>query len=197
MRPKAISAYAPVLVAMTLLSASGLQAQTTSTFTYSYNGPAFPIARDIADDITLVNVFVPRGIQITKVTANVEIDYPRPGDLNVYMYSPILTRTKLLERNCGSQGSLVNVTFDDAAPTRYSDACPSTAGAYRGNEPLSNYNGQIAFGTWRLAVENNGSDDFVEYLRGFTLNITGTVVTNKPLTAANGVYNAGSLESAP
>jgi uncharacterized protein (TIGR03437 family) len=196
MRSKAIAAYVLVLIAGTLLLASGVQAQT-STYTSSYNGPALPIARDSANIITLANIFVPKGIAITKVTANVEIDYPRPGDLNVYMYSPILTRTKLLERNCGSQGSVVNVTFDDAAATRYSDACPSTAGAYRGNEPLSNFNNQIALGTWTLAVENNGSDDFIGYLRGFTLNITGTAAPNKPLTTANAVYNAADLESGP
>ena len=92
---------------------------------------------------------------------------------------------------------MVNVTFDDAAPTRYSDTCPSTEGAYRGNEPLSNFNGQIALGTWTIAVENNGSDDFIGYLRGFTLNITGTAATNKPLTAASAVYNAADLESGP
>src|SRR3954452_21418733 len=195
MKPKAMAAYAPVLVAMTLLLPSGLQAQTTSTYTYSYSGPALPIARDGADIITLVNMFVPRGIRITKITANLEVDYPRPGDLNIYMYSPILTRTKLLERNCGSQGSVVNVTFDDAAPTRYSDTCPAAAGAYRANEPLANFNNQTALGTWSLAVENNGSDDFIGYVRGFTLNITGAAITNKPLTAANAVYNAADLES--
>jgi uncharacterized protein (TIGR03437 family) len=194
MRPKAIAAYVLVLIAGTVLLPSGLQAQT-STYTYSYNGPALPIGRDSADIISLVNIFVPKGIRITKVTANVEIDYPRPGDLNIYMYSPILTRTKLLERNCGSLGSVVNVTFDDAAATRYSDTCPATAGAYRGNEPLANFNDQTALGTWSLAVENNGSDDFVGYIRGFTLNITGAAITNKPLTVANAVYNAADLES--
>src|SRR3954466_7863364 len=129
MRPQAIAGYVSVFLAGTLLLPSGLQAQT-STYTYSYSGPALPIARDSADIISLVNIFVPKGIRITKITANVEIDYPRPGDLNIYMYSPILTRTKLLERNCGSQGSVLNVTFDDAAPSRYNDVCPAAPGSY-------------------------------------------------------------------
>ena len=161
MRPKAIVAQAFVLLAVALLFSSGLQAQT-STYTYSYSGAPFPIARDSANITTVVTMFVPRGIQIAKITANVELDYPRPGDLNVYMYSPILTRTKLLERNCGSQGSVSNVTFDDAAASRFSDACPSAAGSYRGNEPLSNFNNQSALGVWSLAVENNGSDDLLD-----------------------------------
>ena len=181
MRPKAIVAQAFVLLAVALLFSSGLQAQT-STYTYSYSGAPFRIARDSANITTVVTMFVPRGIQIAKITANVELDYPRPGDLNVYMYSPILTlyQAVFLQRNCGSQGSVSNVTFDDAAASRFSDACPSAAGSYRGNEPLSNFNNQSALGVWSLAVENNGSDDFIGFVRGFTLTITGSVMTNKP-----------------
>src|SRR5436305_12634493 len=149
MRLKTVVAQAFVLMAVALLFSFGLQAQT-STYTYSYSGAPFPIARDSANITTVVNMFVPRGILITKITANVEIDYPHPGDLNIYMYSPILTRTKLLEKNCGSQGTVANITFDDAAATRYSDTCPAAAGTYRGNEPLSNYNDQVSFGTWSL-----------------------------------------------
>jgi uncharacterized protein (TIGR03437 family) len=115
--------------------------------------------------------------------------------MNIYMYSPILTRTKLLERNCGSTGTLVNITFDDAASSRYSDSCPASAGTYRGNEPLSNFNNQIALGVWSLAVENNGSDDFVGYLRGFTIVFTGTAQTTKPITSAQAVFNAAGFQS--
>jgi uncharacterized protein (TIGR03437 family) len=188
------AAVSLILAAASLLSPTDAQAQSV-TYTYTYNGAALPILRDSADIISVANIFVPRAIRITKVTANVEIDYPHPGDLNIFMYSPILTRTRLLERNCGNQGSVANVTFDDAAPTRYGDVCPSTPGSYRGNEPLSNYNDQIALGTWSLAAENNGSDDFIGYLRGFTLVVTGTVVTTKPITGLDAVFNAASLQS--
>src|ERR1051326_8193475 len=168
-----------VVFIMALLSAAwivpfGAQAQTF-TYSYSYSGPPLPIFRDSADIITLANIFVPRAILISKVTVNVDIDYPRPGDINLFMYSAIATRTKLVERNCGSSGTLLNTTFDDSAPTRYSDACPvNSGGSYRGNEPLSNFNNQVALGVWSLAVENNGSDSFIGYLRQFTIIFTGT-----------------------
>jgi uncharacterized protein (TIGR03437 family) len=194
MRSKSIKLFGVLCIAIALFVGPSLQAQT-STYTYAYNGPALPIARDSANIITVVNIFVPKGIRVSKVTASIEIDYPRPGDLNVFMYSPILTRTKLLERNCGSQGSVANVVFDDAAGSRFSDTCPATAGTYRGNEPLSNFNDQTALGIWSLAVENNGSDDFIGYVRGFTVNITGAAISNKPITSANAVYNAADLES--
>jgi len=189
----AIIALTSVAAALTTNTA---QAQT-STFTYSYGGAPLPIFRDGADIITVANLFIPRSIAISKVTVNVDIDYPRPGDLNVYMYSPILTRTKLLERNCGNQGSLTNITFDDSAGSRYSDACPSApGGTYRGNETLSNYNNQNTIGLWSIAVENNGSNDFIGFLRGYTLTFTGTALTNAPpISAPQAVYNTASYQS--
>ena len=186
-----------MLLSATLFLPASAQAQS-ATYTYSYNGGPLPIFRDSANVITVVNLTIPRAIQITKVTATVDIDYPRPGDLNVFMYSAIATRAKLLERNCGSQVATLNsVTFDDAAPTRYSDVCPNTSGgSYRGNEPLSNFNGQVAAGIWSLAVENNGSDSLIGYLRGFTIVFTGTPVTTKPITGPNLVFNAAGFQSA-
>jgi uncharacterized protein (TIGR03437 family) len=188
------SAAAMMVAAASVLLPPNVEGQT-ATYTYTYNGVALPIFRDSADIISIAYVFVPKAIRITKVTANVEIDYPRPGDLNVFLYSPVLTRTRLLERDCGSQGSVSNVTFDDAAPTQYKDVCPAAPGSYRGDEPLSNFNDQIALGTWSLAVENNGSNDFIGFLRGVTLSITGTVITGKPITSADAVFNAASLQA--
>jgi len=196
MKLQSTAALALTLLAALLILPTAALAQSV-TYTYSYEGPPLAIFRDSANIITVINLWVPRAVQIQKVTANVEIDYPRPGDLNVFLYSAIATRTKLLERNCDSQGSLTNVTFDDSAPTKYSDVCPAApGGTYRGNEPLSNYNGQVAFGIWSLAVENNGSDDFIGYLRGFTISFTGTPIVTKPITGPFGVANAAGFQQA-
>jgi len=196
MKRNTTTAFIQTLLLAGLLLAASAHAQSI-TYSYSYQGGPLPIFRDSANVITIANVSVPRAILITKVTANIEIDYPRAGDLNVFMYSPILTRTKLLERNCGATGSLNNITFDDAAATKYSDACPPAAGgSYRGLEPLSNYNGQVAAGIWSIAVENNGSDAQIGYLRGFTIVFTGTAVTDKPITGPNFVFNAAGGQAA-
>ncbi len=183
------------IVQLCVISASALttlyaQAPATPlTYTYTYSGYAVPIPVDSADAAVLLNVVVPRSMTITKVTASVQVNYPEVGDLNVYMYSPIGTRTKLLERNCGS---LVNIdsSFDDAASTMYKDFCPSEAGRgpYKGNEPLSNFNGQNSLGTWTLAVENNGSDSRSGSVVGFSVTVTGTAQTNAAL-APGGVRN--------
>ena len=140
------SIFALLAAAASLYLPAGARAQSV-TYSYSYQGPPLPILRNSADIITIANIFVPKAIRISKVTATVEIDYPRPGDLNIFMYSPILTRTKLLERNCGSQGSVANVTFDDGAPSRYSDACPAGAGSFSGKKKQYKNKNQNKLGT--------------------------------------------------
>jgi len=91
------------------------------------------------------------------------------------MYSPDGTRTKLLERNCGSLSN-VDTTFDDSAASKFSDTCPaaSATGSFRGNEPLANWNNKNAYGYWRIAIENNGSNDKTGTISGFSFTVTGT-----------------------
>lgn len=168
--------------------------QTSETVTYSYNGNAVPIFADEADVISIATIYVPKALKISKVTARVQIAFDGAGDLNVFLYSPILTRTKLMERNCGSLRN-IDTTFDDAAPEKFSDFCPTEAGRgpYRGNEPLSNFNDQIALGTFRLAVENNGSNK-VGWLTGFSVTITGTYGT-EPTFRKESIVSSASIRS--
>ncbi len=168
-------------------------AQTSiQTFTYTYTGNPLLIARDDANIITVSAMPVPRSIKIQSVKVTVDIEYPKPGDLNLFFYSAEATRTKLLERNCGDKGTLHNITFDDSASNRYSDACPTTSGSYRGNEPLGNYNGQNAAGLWTIAIENNGSNDTVGWLLGYSITITGEAYS-QPMTSSELVVNSASL----
>lgn len=166
---------------------------TPLTVTYTYGGYPMPLPVDSADAAVLMEVSVPRSLTITKVTASVQVNYPVVGDLNVYMFSPAGTRTKLLERNCGS---LVNIdsSFDDAAQSTYADFCPSEPGRgpFRGNEPLSNLNGENSLGTWTLAVENNGSDSRQGVVVGFSVTITGTAQTTASI-APDGIRNTAGL----
>jgi uncharacterized protein (TIGR03437 family) len=167
----------------------------SQTITYSYNGLPLPIFVDDADVVTIADVFVPIALNVQSVRVTVDIDYPRPEDLNVFVYSAANTRTKLVERNCGSSGSLRNITFDDFAGSRYSDVCPSASGGtFRGNEPLANSQGQVSFGVWKLAVENNGSNDFLGRIVGFRVSITGTPFALKPVTSSDAIVSASSFQ---
>ncbi len=112
----------------------------------------------------------------------------------MYLYSPLGTRTKLLERNCGSLKN-IDTTFSDSASSKYADFCPSEAGRgpYRGNEPLANFKGQSSFGYWRIAVENNGSEN-TGFLTGFSITINGAS-TGGPVITAPSIVSATSFKS--
>jgi uncharacterized protein (TIGR03437 family) len=177
---------------VTLLAFVPLAFAQPQNFTYTYSGLPMPVYPDDWNTAAVATLFVGRGIQISKVTASVQVQFSGVGDLNVYMWSPGGTRTKLLERNCGS---LVNIdtTFDDSAADKYSDFCPAEAGRgpFRGNEPLANWNNQNAFGYWRLAVENNGSGR-EGVLTGFSITISGTV-TGPPAIGPNTIVSTSSF----
>jgi uncharacterized protein (TIGR03437 family) len=164
-----------------------------STVTYTYGGLPVPIYPNDWNVVSVITLLVPRSLMVSKVTATVQAQYSGVGDLNVYLYSANGTRSKLLERNCGSLQN-INTTFDDSAPTMFSASCPTaTGGSYKGNEPLSNSNGQNSYGYWRLAVENNGSGN-TGVLTGFSVTITG-VTQGPPTIGPNSIVTTSSLEN--
>ena len=178
---------------LALLACAPLAMAQSQTYTYSYGGFPLTIYPNDWNVITVVRIAVPKSISISKVTASVQVQYSGVGDLNVFLYSAAGTRTKLLERNCGSLLN-INTTFDDSAPTRFGGACPSTAGgSYQGNEPLANANGQNAFGYWRLAVENNGSGK-TGLVTGFSVTVTGTPL-GPPVIGPNTIFSTSSFQS--
>jgi uncharacterized protein (TIGR03437 family) len=179
-----------------LLALAGLPAFAQPvTLTYSYNGLPLPILTDAAETITVASVYVPRSLKTTKVTAQVQIQYPNSGDLKVYLFSPLGTRTILLEHDC----SVVNIdtTFDDSAQSLWKDFCPSQAGQgpFRPDQPLSNFNSDdSSFGTWTLWVENDASDSRSGWLTTVSLTITGTPLAG-PTARPTTVVNAASYQS--
>jgi len=166
---------------------------------YSYNGPPqnIPYSPNVA---TFVSIPVTSLITITKVTVTVNISYPMISDLNLYLFSPDGTRTKLLERNCTGTptATLVNITFDDAASTMYSAFCPAEAGRgpFKGQEPLSNFNNKAAGGTWTLAIQNNVTSSNAGVFTGVTLSIAGTI-PSAPTISANAIVNPFTLQAGP
>lgn len=169
----------------------------SQTVTYQYTGAPLPIFRDSADITTIADVFVPVALTIQSVRITINIEYPRPGDLNIFLFSPAGTRTKLLERNCGNNGTLRDISFEDIASNRYADACPTvTGGTWRGNEPLANSQGQVAFGRWRLAVENNGSNDYIGRVVGVRIAITGSPTVVVPTTSSDAIFSSTTYGNA-
>jgi uncharacterized protein (TIGR03437 family) len=155
-----------------------------------------PILYSSADVGTLMNVHVPAAISITSVTATLSVTYPRVSDLNVYIFGPDGTRTKLLEKNCSGtpNATLVNASFDDSASTRFANFCPAEPGRgpFQGNEPLSNFKGKVSYGTWSLFVENNGSDTNFGTVDAFSITINGTSLTPSTITGVANAVDGGS-----
>jgi uncharacterized protein (TIGR03437 family) len=178
-----------------LLTGLGSAVLAQDTVTASYNGYPIPIMPDYWDTISVASITVPKALKMTKVTVKVNITYPQIGDLNLFLYSPDGTRTKLLEHNCGDK-RIVDATFDDAASSLYNQACPADGrGTYRANEPLSNFNSaDSSIGLWVLAVENNSSDSRAGWLNDVTLTITGTSQA-KPYFRPEEVLNSANLRS--
>jgi uncharacterized protein (TIGR03437 family) len=181
----------PVLILAAALAPLALA--QTQTFTYSYSGLPLPIYPDDWNVVSIIRIFVPKSVAITKVTASVQVQYGGVGDLNVYLYSAAGTRTKLLERNCGSLQN-IDTTFDDSAPTRFSNSCPQAgSGSFQGNEPLANSVSQNSYGYWRLAVENNGSGN-TGLFTGFSITITGTTV-GPPFITGDSIVSSSSFNN--
>src|SRR3974377_488877 len=99
------------LLAATVFATLGFSQTQSVTFTYS--GFPVPISPNEWNVVSVINIFVPKSLSVARVSASVQIQYSGAGDLNVYLYSAHGTRTKLLERNCGSLTN-IDAAFDDA-----------------------------------------------------------------------------------
>lgn len=186
---------------LTIFAACVASAQTTvPPVTYAYNGPPMNINYATGSVATFVTIPVSSVVTITKITATVNISYAPVSDLNLYLFSPDGTRTRLLERNCSgtANATLVNITFDDSASSTYNSFCPAEAGRgpFKSNEPLTNFNGKPAAGNWTLAVQNNATAGNTGVVNGASLTISGTTTTT-PVISANSIYNAVTLQPGP
>jgi uncharacterized protein (TIGR03437 family) len=143
-----------------------------------------------------MNINVPQPISITSITATISVNYPVTADLNIYMFGPDGTRTKLLERNCSGtpNTTTINQKFDDTAQSQFSSFCPAqSGGVFRGNEPLSNYKGKNSNGIWSLVVENNGSNTRFGTVDAFSITINGTSLTPPTISAVGSATAAQAI----
>jgi uncharacterized protein (TIGR03437 family) len=181
------------LTAIVCLSAYGALAQQSVTATYTYSGLPVPVFNDGADVISIAGITVPRALKMTKVTVQLQVQYPNTGDLRVELFAPDGTRAILLEHDCSVAN--IDTTFDDAAQVEWEDFCPVEPGRgpFRANQPLANFNdADSSFGVWELHIENDSSDSRTGLITGFSLTITGTS-QETPVTSANTIVNAAGF----
>jgi uncharacterized protein (TIGR03437 family) len=183
-----------LFLCLAMLPGALLGQPVSATYSYSYSGLPIRVLPSSYNTWSYANVYFPRSMVISDVRVGVQVQYNGVGDLNVYLYSPQGTRTKLLERNCGSLQN-IETTFSDDTGTRYASYCPQEAGRgpFRGNEPLANSRGQNALGYWRLGVENNGSQNS-GFFTGFTVTVTGTAY-GPPTIVSQSIVSQSSFQS--
>jgi len=107
---------------------------------------------------------LPADAVITKVTLLTSLAHTYGGDVEMILSSPNATTVELVSNNgigsddFGTSGGTVaaDYTFDDAAAAALGAVAGTAipAGSYQPNDPLSTFNGQLAAGTWSLAVSD-------------------------------------------
>ncbi|QEL16879.1 S8 family serine peptidase [Limnoglobus roseus] len=119
--------------------------------TSSASGGSLP--RAIGDLQTVeIPIVIDQTGSIAGVTLTVFIEHANVGDLTLQLRAPDGTVVTLVERR-GSNGSgFRDTTFDDAARTLISKAKSPFTGSYRPEQPLSDFRGMNASGTWTMIV---------------------------------------------
>jgi subtilisin-like proprotein convertase family protein len=104
--------------------------------------------------------------EIGEINVFVDITHTYQGDLRVILVSPAGTECLLHDRTGGSADDIVTWYDNETAPA----------------EPLSVFNGENAFGTWTLRVEDHAGAD-TGALNAWTLEVCGETIAPIPLLA--------------
>ena len=102
--------------------------------------------------VSQLPVNAPGGTQIADLNLTLDITYPWPQDLHIYLQSPSGTIVKVFEELCGSDDDL-EVVYDDEAAGGLN--CANRLG-FNSFQPapgsLSAFDGEDATGTWLLVI---------------------------------------------
>ena len=179
-----------LLVAIPALSGHGGRANAdTVEISWTYGGqfdlriPADPEASQGWMDDAIIEV--PAPLVIADLDVTVSLTHPKVFDLQLSLTSPAGT-TVLLNEFYLSDGytegaNYSQTTFDDEAAIPIEQGTPPFSGRFRPLSPnaLADFDGQDAYGAWRLEVLDKWQGDF-GWLDAYSLTITtpepGTLV---------------------
>src|SRR5262249_42193466 len=92
---------------------------------------------------------------ITYVSVNVNINYPRDSDLILTLVGPGGQMITLANQRGGNSANFTNTTFDDGATTPIGAGTGPFTGIFKPEQPLSTFNGLAGTslnGAWKLIV---------------------------------------------
>jgi len=131
---------------------------------------------------------------ISDLDVGISVTHTNVFDLQIFLQSPIGTRLCLnmydFKDEFSEDQNYTNTIFDDEAPFSIKEATAPFTGRFRPIEPykLSGFNGQDAYGIWRLQIYDMFDWD-IGTLDSFELMIT----TPEPATAILLTLGAGLL----
>jgi len=139
-----------------------------------------PITGTITSSLTIVDAQVISSLDVVGLA----ITHTFPGDLNVFLISPLGTRVQLFNNVCGGidwNTGNTGFTLSDGALTPIGEICPPGNGSYKPTVPLSAFNGQPVAGIWQLEITDTSADEDSGTLNGWGLAVPGSAPQATPV----------------
>src|SRR5262249_24757800 len=114
---------------------------------------AIPAGGSVAPMLTVSDAFV-----IGDVDVKVSLRHPVLSELRLHLQAPDGTDVLLFNHAGGSTANLSGTTFDDEASASLAQGQGPYVGSFRPAAPLSILDGKSVAGTWKLWVEDDGTN---------------------------------------
>ncbi|HVT28496.1 MAG TPA: proprotein convertase P-domain-containing protein, partial [Lacipirellulaceae bacterium] len=183
------------LVYLDLNNNGQLDKTTSEDQTVTQASPDVP--QTIADNTTVKSELDFSDVgQILDVNVTLDISHTYDSDLHVTLISPSGTSV-LLFANVGPNGvDFHNTVLDDQALISITSGVAPYTGSFQPQEPLSAFNGENAFGAWKLEImDDSFGDQGVLNSWSLTIKLKGITQYLEPVqtTDANGNYTFTNL----
>eukprot|EP01095_Lingulamoeba_sp_RSL-Kostka_P000241 TRINITY_DN1036_c2_g1_i2.p1 TRINITY_DN1036_c2_g1~~TRINITY_DN1036_c2_g1_i2.p1 ORF type:complete len:2659 (+),score=1056.81 TRINITY_DN1036_c2_g1_i2:42-8018(+) len=133
----------------------------TGTLTESFES----LTNIVFDDNAVDEIVVDMNGNIEDITVNVQLSHTFLGDVEMSLQSPSGTFVRLMDNQCGTLDDYFG-TFQDGGGDICNDENPAAP-----VDPLSNFHGEPASGTWTLVIDDTFPYDIGGVFLGWQLNI--------------------------
>jgi subtilisin-like proprotein convertase family protein len=126
------------------------------------------------------SLYVAEDLTVGDIDVRLHISHTWVDELRLSLFSPSGTRVILSQFRGGIGYNYENTVFDDEASVPVGEGVAPFAGSYQPETPLSALDGENAWGTWQLWVEDGGP--FADGV----LNSWSLIIADPPRDAAGG-----------